>query len=109
MPLRIPQKERAGLWRPALISRTPTVLWWKFWLLGEYPLRGRRNLHEAPLVQGLGDLHRVGGRALEQVVAHDPHLQAARVCGVTSQTPDEDLVAPGARERGRVGVPGGVV
>ena len=60
-------------------------------------LGGGRNPHQAALVQDFGDLDRVGGGALEQVVADDPHLQAARVRGVAPQAADEDLVAAGAR------------
>ena len=67
-------------------------------------LRGGRNLHQATLVQNLRDLHRVGRGALEQVVADDPHLQAARVRRVAPQAADEDLVAAGRGERGRVAV-----
>ena len=54
---------------------------------------GSRNLYQPALVQDFGDLHRVGRGALEQVVADDPHLQAALVRGVAAQAADEDLVA----------------
>src|SRR5215203_4120635 len=66
--------------------------------------RGGRNPHESALVQNLGNLHRIGGGALEQVVADDPHLQAAVVGGIAPQAADEDLVATGGGERGRVAV-----
>src|SRR3954452_12643893 len=67
-------------------------------------LRGSRNAHQAARVQDLGDLHGVRRRALEQVVADDPHLQPARMRRIAPQTPDEDLVAAGGRQRRRVAV-----
>ena len=88
---------------PPCHVRTPTVLWWK-WVdrLGT-PLRGRGNADQSALVQDLGDLDRVGRGALEQVVADDPHLQAARVARVAAQAADLGLPTVPVLFRGIVG------
>ena len=60
------------------------------------PLRRRRDAggaDQAALVQQLGELDGVGGRALAQVVAHDPEVEAALVRGVAAYAPDEHVVA----------------
>ena len=62
------------------------------------------NPDQVPLVQDLGDLDRVGRGALEQVVRDDPQAQPALVRGVAPQAADEDVVAAGRAERGRVGL-----
>ena len=57
------------------------------------------------LVQHLGDLDRVGGRALEQVVADDPQAAAPRSCeGSRRRRPTKTSSRPAARERRRVAV-----
>ena len=57
---------------------------------------------QAAHVQQLGQLDGVGGRALAQVVAHDPEVQAALVRGVAADAPDQHVVAAGGVERRRV-------
>ena len=48
-------------------------------------------MHQTALDQHLGDLDRVGGGTLAQVVGDDEHRQAVRVRRVTPQPADEDL------------------
>src|SRR4051812_2597260 len=40
------------------------------------------------------DLHRVGRRALAQVVGHHPEVEAVRHCRVTANAANEDLIPP---------------
>ena len=64
----------------------------------------RASAIRSRVVQHLGDLDRVGGRALEQVVGDHPQAEAALVRRVAADPADEDLVAAGGAERRRVRV-----
>src|SRR5690348_10562184 len=66
-----------------------------------------RRLRGAPpeltaLAEQLGQLDRVRGRALAEVVADDPHVQAAVVRRVASYAAHQHLVAAGSVDRKRV-------
>ena len=65
-------------------------------------LTGGRPPQQAADVQQLGHLHRVGGRALAQVVAHDPEVEAALVRRVAADPADQHVVAARGVERGGV-------
>src|SRR5512142_2140136 len=72
--------------------------------------RGRRA-RPASVDEDLGDLDRVGGGALAQVVADDPEGEAATVGyrRVRPDPADEDLVAPGSLRGKRIQVGSRVV
>jgi aspartate-semialdehyde dehydrogenase len=53
-------------------------------------------------VQQLGQLDRVGGGALAQVVRDDPQVERALVAGVAANAPDVHLVSAGGVDRLRV-------
>src|SRR4249919_678624 len=57
--------------------------------------RARRNAVEIPLVEQLRHLDGVGRRALAQVVADDPEVEAALMRGVAADPADQDLVSAG--------------
>src|SRR4051794_15413553 len=111
MHVHYPADDEGRARRPSLSVSYPYFpSWWRSlrvrgsrWGAGETS-DGAGDADQAALVQDLGDLHGVGGRALEEVVADHPHLQPARMAGVAAQAPDEHLVATGAGERGRVAV-----
>src|SRR5262245_3228893 len=62
--------------------------WWR----GVAP--GSLRRYEAPLEQRLGDLNRVQGRALAQVVVHAPECKPGAVRRIRPDPADEDIVAP---------------
>src|SRR5688500_6735317 len=64
---------------------------------------------QVSLDQQLGDLDRVGGGSLAQVVADDPEVEAAVGARVAADPPDEHLVAAGRVGRHRIEAVGGVV
>ena len=53
-------------------------------------------------MQQLGQLDRVGGGALAQVVGDDPHVQRALMARVAPDAPDEHVVLAGRVDRKRV-------
>ena len=63
---------------------------------------GLRHSDEVSLVQELSKLESVGCRALAQVVADDPHVQALIVRGIAADAADEHVVASGHVGRQRV-------
>src|SRR6266540_4019276 len=73
--------------RPMAIQRGVSVMNPPFPSLGKRKLRGYR----APLQQELGDLDRVQGRALAQVVADDPEREPL-AGGVGPDPSDEHLI-----------------
>ena len=62
---------------------------------GAVHARALRGAHEPALVQHLGELDRVGGGALVEVVAHHPQVERALVRRVAAEAADEHLVAAG--------------
>jgi cellulose synthase/poly-beta-1,6-N-acetylglucosamine synthase-like glycosyltransferase len=61
----------------------------------------RAGADEPALDKELGELDRVGGGALAQVVRNHPQVEGALVGRVVADAPDEDLVAPiGLQRRG---------
>src|SRR3954468_18106772 len=69
----------------------------------------RAAAQEIALAEQLGELHRVGGGALSEVVAHDPQVQAALVRGVAADAAHQHLVAAGGVDGLRIDAVGGVV
>src|SRR4051794_40234245 len=57
---------------------------------------------EVALGEYLGDLDRVQGGTLAEVVAHDPEVQRALLAGIAPDPPDEDLVSPRGDQGSRV-------
>ena len=70
---------------------------------------GRAAAEQAAHVQQLGHLHRVGGRALAQVVAHHPEVQAALVRGVAADAAHQHVVLARGVDGQRVQAVGRVV
>src|SRR5688500_9001548 len=64
---------------------------------------------QVSLDQQLGDLNRVGGSALAQVVADDPEVEAAVGARIAADPPDQHLVAAGGIGRHRIEAVGWVV
>jgi len=63
----------------------------------------------APLEEALGELYRVCGGALAQVVGHDPHVECLLVAGVPADATHEHVVAAGGVDRHRIQAGGRVV
>ena len=66
--------------------------------------RASRPLDESLFDEQLGDLHRVGGRALAQVVGADEQLEPVRLAEVLADAPDVRRVVADREHRHRVDV-----
>src|SRR5271163_3256375 len=71
--------------------------------------RARAGPEQAALVQQLGELHRVQGRALTQVVPDDPQVERALSRGIATDAPDEDVVLAGHVNGQRILARAGIV